>query len=70
MGIDWFRYADWPLEEVRKDFGVPPKSAKSVAAGSVTPWEPGGISPFQHQYGQTAAAEHGWEYDSYGATPS
>ena len=69
MGIDWFRYADWPLDEVRKDFGVPGKSAKAVAAGSVTPWEPGGISPYQYRHGQELATANGETYDSFGATP-
>lgn len=69
MGIDWFQYADWQIDDVRRHFGVPKKSEKAVAAGSVTPWEPGGISPFQHQHGRELAEQQGLEYDSYGATP-
>ncbi len=70
MAVDWFTYADWRLEDVRKHFGVPVKSAKAVAAGSVTPWEPGGISRFQHQHGRELAKASGEPYDSYGATPA
>jgi hypothetical protein len=66
---DWFAYADWPLADVRTHFGIPPKSAKAVAAGSVTPWEPGGISPFQFRHGREVALQQGYDYDSYGATP-
>ena len=69
MAIDWFEYASWPLEAVRAHFGVPAKSPKAVAAGSVTPWEPGGISPFQYQHGREVAEQHGRAYDSFGATP-
>jgi hypothetical protein len=67
MAIDWFQYADWPLDDVRGHFGMPAKSAKAIAAGSVTPWEPGGISPFQFQHGRDVI-EAG-TYDSFGATP-
>jgi hypothetical protein len=69
LATDWFEHADRPLQDVRAHFGVPPKSAKAIAAGSVTPWEPGGISSFQYRHGCESAAEQGWEYDSYGATP-
>jgi hypothetical protein len=66
---DWFEYADWPLDDVRAHFGIPPKSAKSIGAGSVTPWEPGGISPFQYAHGREVAEAAGEQYDSYGASP-
>jgi hypothetical protein len=69
LATDWFEHADRPLAEVRAHFGVPAKSDKSIAAGSVTPWEPGGISSFQYRHGCEFAAAQGWEYDSYGATP-
>ena len=70
LGVDWFQYADWPLDDVRKHFGVPDKSAKAVAAGSVTPWEPGGISPFQYAHGREVLEAEGAEYDSFGALPA
>ena len=49
---------------------MPGKSAKAIAAGSVTPWEPGGISPFQYDAGRRAAEGAGRRFDSYGATPA
>ena len=70
LGVDWFQYADWPLDDVRRHFGVPDKSAKAVAAGSVTPWEPGGISPFQYAHGREVLEAEGAEYDSFGAVTS
>ncbi len=69
LGVDWFEYADWPVDDVRKHFGVPEKSAKSLAAGSVTPWEPGGISPFQYAHGREVIEAEGGKYDSFGASP-
>jgi hypothetical protein len=66
---DWFQYADWPLDEVRAHFGIPAKSAKSIGAGSVTPWEHGGISPFQFAHGGEVAEQQGYVYDSFGAVP-
>ncbi|HEY3724811.1 MAG TPA: hypothetical protein VGN59_15770 [Acidimicrobiia bacterium] len=69
LATDWFEFADWSLPDVRRHFGVPAKSAKALAAGSVTPWEAGGISPFQYSHGREAAEATGREYDSYGATP-
>jgi hypothetical protein len=69
MALDWFVYADWAVDDVRADLGVLPKSPKSVAAGSTTPWGPGGISPYQLEHGRAAAENEGYAYDSYGATP-
>jgi hypothetical protein len=37
--------------------------------GSVTPWEPGGISPFQLACGRERAEQSGRVYDAYGAAP-
>jgi hypothetical protein len=70
LGIDWFEYADWPVNQVRRYFGVPPKSQKAIDCGSVTAWEPGGISPFQYAHGREVAEAEGIEYDSYGAVPA
>jgi hypothetical protein len=67
LNIDWFALAEQPVEAVRKRFGVRPKSDAAIAAGSVGPWEPGGISPFQLAAGQRAAEAAGCAYDSYGA---
>jgi hypothetical protein len=67
LAIDWFEYADWLLDDVRREFDIVEKSAKSRAAGSMGPWEPGGISPYQLDAGKRAAAAEGREYDCYGA---
>ena len=55
--------------DVRAHFGLPPRSVLAITSGSVTPWEPGGISPFQFAAGQQAAATRSETYESYGATP-
>jgi hypothetical protein len=68
LGVDWFAIADQPLTDVRARFGVPPRANAALAAGSVTAWEPGGISPFQLAAGRDAAMAQGCDYDSYGAT--
>jgi hypothetical protein len=69
MDLDWFEYADQPVDEVRTAFGIEPKSDAAMAAGSVGPWQPGGISPFQVKAGRSLADTEAREYDSYGATP-
>jgi len=72
LGVDWFEHAADPLEDVRARFfltGPAERSAEAVAAGSVGPWEKGGISPFQAEAGRRAAEEDGRPYESYGAEP-
>ncbi len=69
MALDWFEYADRPLDELRRRFGITSKADKAIAAGSVGPWEPGGISPFQYETGRQAAADAGVPYNSHGAHP-
>lgn len=69
MATDWFKLAHLPIGEVRERFGVGAKSQAAVSAGSVGPWEPGGISPFQIQAGRDASGRLGQIYDSFGATP-
>lgn len=51
LAVDWFDYADLPVEDVRRRFQIPAKSDKAVAAGSVGPWHPDGISEFQRAAG-------------------
>jgi hypothetical protein len=70
LATDWFAHAERPLEEVRADYGLPPRSAAAVAAGSTTPWERGGISAFQFAHGRDAAHAEEHEYDSFGAEPA
>jgi hypothetical protein len=69
LATDWFSYADWPIDDVRTHLGLLPKSRRAIEAGSVSPWEPGGISPFQFARGKDAAEPEGRAYDSYGAFP-
>ncbi len=69
LATDWFAHADRPLDEVRADFGLPPRSDRAVAAGSRTAWEPGGISPYQFAHGRAVAEAEGREYESFGAEP-
>ena len=65
--VDWFDLAPLPLEEARARFAVTPKSAQALAAGSVRPWERGGISPFQEHAGRALAEREGRPYEAYGA---
>lgn len=51
LALDWFAYADLPVEEVRRRFQVPDRSDRARAAGSVGPWHPDGISEFQSNAG-------------------
>lgn len=68
LRFDWFSIAELPLEEARARFSIPPKSDTALAAGSVSCWEPGGISPFQVRAGREAAERGGYEYESFGAS--
>ena len=68
MAVDWFEIADTDVEELRARFGIQPKSDAALAAGSVGPWQPGGISEAQWQMGTEAASLRGEPYDSFGAT--
>jgi hypothetical protein len=69
LSVDWFEHAGSPIDDVRAGFGIVAKAPQAVEAGSATPWEPGGISAYQHRAGIEAAAAQGRPYDSYGATP-
>lgn len=68
MAVDWFELAGRPTEELREEFGIVAKSDGAVAAGSVSPWAPGGISEAQWAMGNEHAARLGIAYDSFGAT--
>ena len=62
MATDWFAIADKPVAVLRKELALPPKSPEAVSAGSVGPWEAGGISPFQLNSGRKLAEAEGREY--------
>ena len=68
MSIDWFALAHVPVDELRAQFGVVPKSPDALASGSVGPWHPGGILEFQLEHGQQRASALGVAYESFGAT--
>jgi hypothetical protein len=70
LRLDWFALADLPIAEARARFNVTPKSEDAVAAGSVGPWQPGGISPFQERSGRELARREARKYDAYGAATS
>jgi hypothetical protein len=54
--------------ELRARFHLVAKAPEAVAAGSVGPWQPGGISPFQMHAGSDMAAAQGRPYDAHGAS--
>jgi hypothetical protein len=62
MATDWFAVADKPVAVLRKELNLPAKSDEAVAAGSVGPWEAGGISPYQLDSGRKLAEAEGREY--------
>jgi hypothetical protein len=68
LTVDWFTLADLSVEDARAHFGLITKSDKAVAAGSIGPWRPGGISPFQWNAGHAMADRDGTVYDSFGAS--
>lgn len=69
LRVDWFALAAMEVAEARERFSLVDKSSEAMTAGSVGPWEPGGISPFQMNAGRQLAAQLGREYDPLGAAP-
>lgn len=69
LRIDWFDVAGMTIDAARSRFCLPPKAPEAIAAGSVGPWERGGISEFQQAAGRRLAAGEGRQYDGRGATP-
>jgi hypothetical protein len=67
LRVDWFALAHLPVGDVRERFCLRDKSQAAVEAGSVGPWERGGISPFQLTSGRAAAERESRPYDSFGA---
>ncbi len=68
LRLDWFAVAERTCGELRERFNLVPKAEAAVAAGSVGPWERGGISPFQVNAGRELAAARGLPYDTHGAS--
>ena len=69
LARDWFADAARPLADVRAELGIVPKTEFAIESGSVTAWEPGGISPYQYECGRSAAVADKRAYESYGARP-
>jgi hypothetical protein len=67
LGLDWFELAPMHVDDVRAMFAIPDKSEDARRAGSVGPWEQGGISSFQLAAGRALAETEGREYESHGA---
>ncbi len=70
LDLDWFSLADRPVTVVRAEICLPPKSSEATTAGSVGPWQVGGISPFQLHSAETAAATTGRPYAPWTPDPS
>jgi hypothetical protein len=68
LRLDWFDLAPLPVDQVRTRFCLQDKSAAAIEAGSVGPWGPGGISPYQLNAGRELAAHQGRRYESFGAS--
>ena len=50
LEVDYHDFAAEPLDVVRNELGLAPKSARAVAAGSPGVFEDAGMTPFQLQY--------------------
>jgi hypothetical protein len=73
LGVDWFELADQELTELRDRFGFSGPGARSLeakVAGSVGPFEPGGITPAQVGWGTDMAAAEGRSYEAFGTSLS
>jgi hypothetical protein len=68
LAVDWFDFADVPVAAAQSHFGLVPKSDQAVTAGSLGPWQAGGISPFQWNAGHEMAGRDGVSYEAYGAS--
>ncbi|MCU1640499.1 MAG: hypothetical protein JWN03_774 [Nocardia sp.] len=62
LDLDWFTLADRPITLIRKEIGLVPKSDSALTSGSVGPWQPGGITPYQLNSARTAAQSDDRDY--------
>ena len=67
LHLDWFSIAELSVADARRRFGVMDKSPEAVAAGSVGPWDRGGISEFQLNAGRALAKRQGRPYEPGGS---
>ena len=70
LELDWFDLADRPVPVLRQELGVPAKGPDAVAAGSVGPWQAGGISPFQLAAAQRRAESLGLALEPWHPDPA
>jgi hypothetical protein len=47
LRMDWFSMADFPVDTLRRHFGVRPKSDEARELGSAGPWDVNGITEYQ-----------------------
>ena len=67
IALDYFSMADRPIDQVRWEFGIGPKSGAAVAAGSRDLLARGGISEAQVRPGRRTAEAQGLGCDPRGA---
>ncbi|MDH4119123.1 MAG: hypothetical protein OEW30_17215 [Acidimicrobiia bacterium] len=67
IALDYFSMADRPIDQVRWEFGIGPKSGAAVAAGSRDLLARGGINEAQVRPGRRTAEAQGLGYDPRGA---
>ncbi len=73
LGVDWFARASEDLDDLRAEFGFVGPGAKSLeakVAGSTGPFQAGGMTAAQVQWGRDMAEAEGRPYESYGAAPA
>lgn len=73
LAVDWHDRAHEELDDLREEFGFDGPGAKSLeakAAGSAGPFQPGGVTVAQLQWGRDMARAEGRAYDPFGASLS
>ncbi len=70
LDLDWFAIADRPTTVVRQEIGLTPKSGAALDAGSVGPWQAGGITTYQLESARRLALGNGAEHRAWAPDPS
>jgi hypothetical protein len=70
LDLDWFDRADRPIDVMRAEIGLMPKSRTALAAGSAGPWERGGISDWQLAAARDQAEADGREFVPWRPDPA
>jgi hypothetical protein len=71
LAVDWHHRAHEEIDDLRHEFGFDGPGAKSLeakAAGSAGPFQPGGVTVAQLQWGRDMAQAEGREYEDFGAS--